>query len=69
MPRFFRRSGEGQWDIDDFKRRTAELADFLKRARATYGIEQPIALGYSNGANIAWSLMLRRAAGAVPARS
>jgi phospholipase/carboxylesterase len=58
MPRFFRRSGEGQWDIDDFKRRTAELADFLERARATYGIEKPVALGYSNGANIAWSLLL-----------
>jgi phospholipase/carboxylesterase len=58
MPRFFRRSGEGQWDIDDLKRRTAELTDFLERARAAYGIEKPIALGYSNGANIAWSLLL-----------
>ena len=58
MPRFFRRSGEGQWDIDDLKRRTVELAGFLERARAAYGISKPIALGYSNGANIAWSLLL-----------
>ena len=58
MPRFFRRSGEGRWDIDDFKRRTAELADFLERACAAYGIEKPVAVGYSNGANIAWSLLL-----------
>jgi phospholipase/carboxylesterase len=58
MPRYFRRSGEGQWDIDDLKRRTAELADFVKRARAAYGIEELIAVGYSNGANIAWSLIL-----------
>jgi phospholipase/carboxylesterase len=58
MPRFFRRSGEGQWDIDDLKRRTAELAEFLKRAREAYGIGAPVVLGYSNGANIAWSMIL-----------
>ena len=58
MPRFFRRSGEGQWDIDDLRLGTGELADFLKRARANYQIEKPIAVGYSNGANIAWSLLL-----------
>jgi phospholipase/carboxylesterase len=58
MPRFFRRSAEGQWDLADLKARTAELADFLARARAAYGIGRPVALGYSNGANIAWPLML-----------
>jgi phospholipase/carboxylesterase len=58
VPRFFRRSGEGQWDIHDLKRRTAELAEFLRRARAAYGIGAPLALGYSNGANIAWSTIL-----------
>jgi phospholipase/carboxylesterase len=58
MPRYFRRSGEGQWDVDDLKRRTAELAEFVKRAQAAYGIGAPLALGYSNGANIAWSLLL-----------
>jgi phospholipase/carboxylesterase len=58
MPRFFRRTGEGIWDVDDLKRRTVDLAEFLRRARAAYGIEKPVALGYSNGANIAWSLLL-----------
>ncbi len=58
MPRFFRRSDEGRWDIEDLKTRTAELAAFLASARETYGIGAPIALGYSNGANIAWPLML-----------
>jgi phospholipase/carboxylesterase len=57
MPRYFRRSSEGRWDIEDFKHRTVELAAFLARARDAYEIEPPLALGYSNGANIAWSLM------------
>lgn len=60
MPRFFRRMGEGDWDLDDFTKRTAELADFVPRARAAYGLAKPIALGYSNGANIAWSLLLKQ---------
>jgi phospholipase/carboxylesterase len=60
MPRFFRRSGEGQWDIEDFKRRTAELGEFVTRAREAYGIGKPVAFGYSNGANVAWSLLLRQ---------
>lgn len=38
---------------------TTELGEFLKRAHAAYGIGKPIALGYSNGANIAWPLMLQ----------
>jgi len=59
LTRFFRRSPEGVWDLDDFKQRTVELADFLKRARAAYKMPKPIALGYSNGANIAWSLLLQ----------
>ena len=58
MPRFFRRLGEGIWNLEDFKERTAELAAFLRGARAAYGIEKPVAVGFSNGANIAWSLLL-----------
>ena len=58
MPRYFARSADGRWDTDDLKFRTGELAEFIERANAAYGIEKPIALGYSNGANIAWSLML-----------
>jgi phospholipase/carboxylesterase len=58
MPRFFRRTPQG-WDREDLITRTDELADFLKRAREAYGIGKPIALGYSNGANIAWPLLLK----------
>lgn len=58
MPRFFRRVGEGDWDLADFRQRTAELADFVTRARILYDIGKPLAVGFSNGANIAWSLML-----------
>jgi len=57
ITRFFRRSDDG-WDVDDLKHRTAELAGFVSRASAAYGMEKPMALGYSNGANIAWSLLL-----------
>jgi phospholipase/carboxylesterase len=60
MPRFFRRLAEGVFDEDDVRRRTNELADFVTNARATYGIASPIALGYSNGANIAAALLLLR---------
>src|SRR5262249_46600915 len=58
ITRFFRRSDDGAWDFDDLKRRTAELASFVTRASAAYKLEKPLALGYSNGANIAWSLLL-----------
>lgn len=59
MPRFFRRLAEGVFDEDDLRRRTDELADFLRDSRARYGIGAPVALGFSNGANIAASLLLR----------
>jgi phospholipase/carboxylesterase len=62
MPRFFRRVGEGDWDLQDFRQRTVELADFVTRACAAYGLDKPIAIGFSNGANIAWSLMLHNPA-------
>jgi phospholipase/carboxylesterase len=60
MPRFFKRRAEGVFDIDDLNARTAELGDFLDAARRHYGIAKPIAVGFSNGANVAWSLMLAR---------
>lgn len=58
MPRFFRRKGEGDWDLSDFRHRTEELADFVRRARAAYGLGKPVTVGFSNGANIGWSLLL-----------
>ena len=62
MPRFFRRLAEGVFDLDDLRRRTAELADFVAAARREYdlGPTPPIAVGFSNGANIAASTLLLR---------
>ena len=60
MPRFFRRLAEGVFDEADVKRRAGELADFVMTARQVYGIEAPVALGFSNGANIAAALLLQR---------
>jgi phospholipase/carboxylesterase len=63
-PRFFRRLAEGVFDIDDLHRRTDELADFVDAASTEYGIDPRslYAVGYSNGANIAGSMLLSRPA-------
>jgi phospholipase/carboxylesterase len=58
QPRFFRRHGGAQWDFADFRARTAELAEFVAAARTHYGLGKPVAVGFSNGANIGWSLLL-----------
>ena len=58
MPRFFRRLAEGVFDEDDVRLRAAELAGFVGEARKRYNIAAPIALGYSNGANIAAAMLL-----------
>ena len=60
MPRFFRRLAEGVFDEDDVRRRAGELADFVTEAREAYGLGAPVAVGFSNGANIAAALMLLR---------
>jgi len=60
QPRFFRRLAEGVFDLDDLRLRTHELADFVRSAAARYGFDatRVIAVGFSNGANIAASLLL-----------
>ncbi|WP_027571881.1 alpha/beta hydrolase [Bradyrhizobium sp. WSM1743] len=58
MPRFFRRLTEGVFDEADVRRRAIELGDFVAEARKQYGIAAPIAVGFSNGANIAAALLL-----------
>src|SRR5437870_7130231 len=62
MPRFFRRLAEGVFDLEDLKKRTSELADFLAAAAQHYGFasDNVVAVGYSNGANIAASMLLLR---------
>jgi phospholipase/carboxylesterase len=59
-PRFFRRLAEGVFDQEDLLFRTHELADFVQNAADEYGFDPSklAAAGYSNGANIAASLML-----------
>jgi len=61
-PRFFRRLAEGVFDQEDLATRTEELAQFIEAAVATYQLEPDgiVAVGFSNGANIAASLLLRR---------
>jgi phospholipase/carboxylesterase len=62
MPRFFRRLAEGVFDVDDLKTRTNELADFVAAAVSHYKLaaNHVIGVGYSNGANIAASMLLLR---------
>src|SRR5882724_6245170 len=62
MPRFFRRLAEGVFDLEDLKNRTNELANFVAAAAQHYGFasDNVVAVGYSNGANIAASLLLLR---------
>ncbi|GMK42299.1 phospholipase/carboxylesterase [Paenibacillus sp. CCS19] len=59
MPRFFRRIAEGVFDEEDLVFRTSELNDFLEQAAAEYKLDRNnfVAVGYSNGANIAGSLL------------
>jgi predicted esterase len=62
MPRFFRRLAEGVFDLEDLRARTHELADFVETASAAYrlGDRRPVAVGFSNGANIAAAMLLLR---------
>jgi phospholipase/carboxylesterase len=62
MPRFFRRLAEGVFDLEDLKTRTNELADFVAAAVGHYKIatDDIVGVGYSNGANIAASMLLLR---------
>lgn len=59
MPRFFKRLKEGVFDLDDLVKQTKNLAEFIDEASEKYQFDrnQVIAIGYSNGANIAGSLL------------
>jgi phospholipase/carboxylesterase len=62
QPRFFRRLAEGVFDVEDLKRRAAELGDFVVAASERYTFDRRTltAVGFSNGANIASALLLLR---------
>ncbi|MGY3586281.1 phospholipase/carboxylesterase [Bradyrhizobium sp. USDA 4341] len=60
MPRFFRRLAEGVFDEQDVRRRALELGAFVDDARRRHGIAAPVAVGFSNGANIAAALLLMK---------
>jgi phospholipase/carboxylesterase len=62
MPRFFRRLAEGVFDEKDLVSRAQELAEFIKAAAEEYelDLQQLVAVGYSNGANIAAAVLLLR---------
>ncbi len=60
MPRFFRRLAEGVFDEHDVIKRAHELADFIVAAGETYKLPKPVAVGFSNGANIAAAILLLR---------
>jgi len=61
-PRFFRRLAEGVFDVEDLVARAGQLADFVGEAARTYSLDEGriVAVGYSNGANIAAALLLLR---------
>jgi predicted esterase len=61
MPRYFRRLAEGVFDLEDLRFRTDELADFITSGSDAYGLTGGVvAAGFSNGANIGASLVLRK---------
>ena len=62
MPRFFRRLAEGVFDLEDLKTRTHELADFVTASVQHYKLaaNNIVGVGYSNGANVAASMLLLR---------
>lgn len=74
MPRFFRRIAEGVFDQEDLAFRTRELAEFIDAACEKYSVDRTrlFAIGFSNGANIAASVLLRfpeKLAGAILIRA
>ncbi len=56
--RFFRRTGEGVYDMEDLAQRTRAMAGFIRDEAARTGAERVIGMGYSNGANILASVAL-----------
>ena len=60
MNRYFRRTGEGVYDMPDLWARAGAMADFLAAEKTSTGANHVIGLGYSNGANILAAVALIR---------
>ena len=58
MSRYFRRTAEGIYDMQDLALRTEAMAHFMTSHKARVGADRVVALGYSNGANILASVAL-----------
>ncbi|MEZ0000086.1 alpha/beta hydrolase [Sinorhizobium fredii] len=56
--RFFRRTGEGVYDMADLARATGKMANFVKSLAAEHETSEIIGLGYSNGANILANVLI-----------
>ena len=56
--RYFKRTGEGVYDMDDLRERTQDMARFLSDHKTRLGADRVVGLGYSNGANILMNVML-----------
>jgi phospholipase/carboxylesterase len=56
--RFFRRTGEGVYDMADLGRATGKMADYVKKLAAEYGASAVLGLGFSNGANILANVLI-----------
>ena len=58
--RYFRRTGEGVYDMDDLAQRTTAMAEFIVAEQGATGARGTVGLGYSNGANILASVAFAR---------
>jgi len=58
MARFFRRTGEGVYDMDDLAKQTQRMGDYVAAWKAKYPASPLYGFGYSNGANILASVMM-----------
>lgn len=58
--RFFRRTGEGVYDMDDLARATSKMITFVQAHCAAHPESSAYAFGYSNGANILAAVLLKR---------
>ncbi|MEM9104668.1 MAG: alpha/beta hydrolase [Pseudomonadota bacterium] len=58
--RFFRRTGEGVYDMDDLSRRTDKMIEYVEAYRAEHPDSPVYGFGYSNGANILASTFMKR---------